>query len=40
MLGKKQSIFRLAVEKIVAMSENEVLFKVSGGLEFKEKIER
>ena len=35
-----ESIFSLAVEKIIALSENEVLFKVSGGLEFKEMIER
>ena len=33
-----ESVFRLAVEKIVALSENEVLFKVGGGLEFKERI--
>lgn len=35
-----ESIFHLAVEKIVAMSENEVLFKVGGGLEFRERIMR
>jgi hypothetical protein len=35
-----ESVFRLAVEKIVALSENEVLFKVGGGLKFKERIMR
>ena len=35
-----ESIFHLAVEKIVALSENEILFKVRGGLEFKERIMR
>ncbi|MBR4112172.1 MAG: recombinase family protein [Ruminiclostridium sp.] len=35
-----ESIFRLAVEKIVALSENEILFNVRGGLKFKERIER
>ena len=35
-----ESIFHLAVEKIVAMSDNEVLFRVGGGLEFREMIER
>ncbi|MBO6302662.1 MAG: hypothetical protein J6N15_09520, partial [Ruminiclostridium sp.] len=35
-----ESVFRLAVEKIVALSENELLFKVGGGLEFRERILR
>ena len=35
-----ESIFHLAVEKIVALSESEILFKVGGGLEFREMIER
>ena len=35
-----ESIFHLAVEKVLALSENEVLFRVGGGLEFKERIVR
>ena len=35
-----ESIFHLAVEKVIALSENEVLFWVGGGLEFKERIMR
>ncbi len=34
------SVFRLVVEKIVALPGGEVLFRIGGGLKFKERIER
>ena len=35
-----ESVFRLVVEKIVALPGGEVLFRIGGGLKFKERIER